>query len=454
MKIRFDDSLPKFVAVLVEQLGQAKLSSGMILRDSTGRLAFFASDELDQATIEALSKRLREELGPYARPDRVVAEPTDYGAEQVLSDTSALPMVREGYRFRLLDRRLVGADWLRTPVPAASPPPRLVFASLKGGVGRSTALAVAAANLASHGLRLLVIDLDMEAPGLGPMLLDEGTLPDFGLLDALVENGLSGLDDRFLADLVGPSALAGGLGRIDVIPVLGRRSLNNPADVLAKIARAYTEDVDSQGAVATILDQIRSLVGSFSDPSRYDAILVDSRAGLHETTASALIGLGAQVFLFGLDEPQTLQGFKILLSHLAQFVDPNGPAPEWLARLTLVQGKAPTETERRLAFSQRCRTLVAETGLGPRQITVSQVLAPGGPFGDIPWDDEVPDEEVLPDEDWGLGDPVAVLDDARFRGFDPLTRRDLLAEQVYRASFGQLLEQVHACLPLDLEAPE
>ena len=112
-----------------------------------------------------------------------------------------------GLRVRLLDRRLVGADWLLAPAKPSPPPPRFVFASIKGGVGRSTALAVAAADLASRGQRVLVIDLDLEAPGLGPMLLDDSTLPEFGTLDALVENGLSGLDNTFLRDLIGPSAL-------------------------------------------------------------------------------------------------------------------------------------------------------------------------------------------------------------------------------------------------------
>lgn len=47
--------------------------------------------------------------------------------------------------------------------------------------------------------------------------------------------------------------LANRRGRIDVIPVLGRRSLRYPADVLAKIARAYAEDVGDNGSVATFL---------------------------------------------------------------------------------------------------------------------------------------------------------------------------------------------------------
>jgi MinD-like ATPase involved in chromosome partitioning or flagellar assembly len=42
----------------------------------------------------------------------------------------------------------------------------VTFYSYKGGVGRSMALANAAAQLANkHGLRVIVIDWDLEAPG-------------------------------------------------------------------------------------------------------------------------------------------------------------------------------------------------------------------------------------------------------------------------------------------------
>lgn len=454
MAIRFDDSLHILLLVIADLLGPDALQRGAVLRDATGRLAFFSADPLDPAMVERASQRLRDQLGPYARTDRVVASSDDFGASRVLNDPSAFAVPIDGLRIWLVDRRLVGADWLRAPSPASPPPPRLVFASLKGGVGRSTALAVAAADLASRGLRVLAMDLDMEAPGLGPMLLDAGTLPEYGVLDALVENGLSGLDDAFLADLIGPSALAGGRGRIDVIPALGRRSLDNPADVLAKIARAYTEDVGAGTGVATFRDQISTLLQRFSDPSRYDAILVDARSGLHETTASALLGLGAEVLLFGLDEPQTFQGFRVLFAHLARFMGPAGPACEWLSRINLVQGKAPADADQRQAFADRCWDIASQVGLGPRQAPAPPVAMPAEPFSDVPWDDEAPDESVLPEEDWGLRDPVAVVDDPRFRGFDPLARRDLLAEQVYESSFGTLLTVIRNCLPHELEPRE
>ena len=449
MKIRFDDSLPALAQVVVEVLGEDAFSNGIALRDATGRLCFFAASALDAAAVDTLSERIRKALGPYARTDRVAAGADDYGVAQILADPAALTVNAGDYRIRLLDRRLVGADWLRAPFPAAPPPPRFVFASFKGGVGRSTALAVTAADLAARGLRVLAIDLDLEAPGLGPMLLDEGTLPEFGVLDALVENGLTPLDDTFLADLVGPSRLSGGRGRIDVIPVLGRRSLDHPADVLAKIARAYVEDIGPDGQVTTLLDQIRALVDAFADPHRYDAILVDARAGLHETTAAALLGLGAEVFLFGLDEPQTYQGFQVLLSHLARFVDRDQGAPEWLDRLTLVQGKT-QKIQDTQAFAERCRTLFTDAGLGPRPLTVDPEPPVVGAFRDIPWDDTAPDAAVLPDEDWQPRTPLAVLDDPRFRGFEPQARRDLLTEPVYRSAFGQLLNQIHQALPIDV----
>jgi hypothetical protein len=37
---------------------------------------------------------------------------------------------------------------------------------------------------------------------------------------------------------------------------------------------------------------------------------------------------------------------------------------------------------------------------------------------------------------------VAVLYDGRFQRFNPLERRDLLSEQLYQATFGDLLERI------------
>jgi hypothetical protein len=449
MTIRFDDSLAALAQVIHKELGRDVLTPGVALRDTAGRLAFFAAKPLAPELVERVSHSLRQQLQAYARDDRVLAGCDDIGAGRVLADPNSVVVDASGYQVRLLDRRLVGADWLLAPAGPSPPPPRFVFASIKGGVGRSTALAVAAADLASRGQRVLIIDLDLEAPGLGPMLLDGDTLPEFGTLDALVENGLSGLDDTFLSDLIGPSALAGGHGRVDVMPALGRRALDHPSDVLAKIARAYAEDVGPDGGTLTFRRQVVDLLQRFSDPARYDVILVDARAGLHESTAASFLGLGAEVLLFGLDERQTLQGLKVLFAHLAHFVCLAGAVPEWLSRLTLVQAKAPLERDQREAFAERCRDIAAKVGLTPRDAQQSQLAKPGEPFGNVPWDDAIPDEQVFADQDEALGAPVFVLDDGNYRGFDPFSRRDLLSQKVYATAFGSLLDLIRASLAAD-----
>jgi Mrp family chromosome partitioning ATPase len=444
--VRFDDSLPVMVAMVRSELGQEAIEAGTVLRDAVGCLAFFAATPLDEDAVDHLSRKLREALGAYARTDRVVAGAEDYGVAAMHADPSALTVFVDRCRVRLVDRRLVGADWLHAPSPPAPPPPRFVFASIKGGVGRSTTLAVVAAHLASRGQRVLAVDLDMEAPGLGASLLTPDTLPEFGIIDALVENGLSGLDEGFYADLIGPSELAGKGGRIDIIPALGRRSLKNPANVLAKIARAYVEDVRPDGTVATILDQVRAIIDHLAQPTRYDAVLVDARAGLHETTATALLGLGAEILLFGLDEPQTFEGYAVMLAHLAHFAPRGASTPEWVERLTMVQGKASADADERLGFAQRCRELFAEAGLGaPLLVEEGEVTLPAGPFKDVPWDDDLPDEDVLPTAS-SFREPLAVLHDARFHRFDPLRRHDLLSENIYRATFSDILDRVDDAL--------
>ncbi|MCP1643522.1 hypothetical protein J2T41_003146 [Pseudomonas citronellolis] len=447
MKVRFDDALPILAATVSKELNEEALKSGVILRDAMGRLSFFSSADLEEDKFLRLEKKLSAKLKSYAAPDRVLIQPSDFGAARILESKNKLAVKIGRFSVNILDRRIVGADWLRGPVPHSPPPPRFVFSSIKGGVGRSTALAVVAACLANDGLRVLAIDLDIEAPGLGAILLNDKTIPEYGLIDALVENGISGLDSEFYADLIGPSDITEGRGTLHVIPVLGRRSLNNPAEVLAKISRSYMEDIGAKGEISTFSDQISNLVEEYSDPKRYDVILIDARAGLHETTASAILGLGAEVFLFGLDEPQTFQGFNILISHLAR-LSGEQCFPEWLTRLTMVQGKAPSQISERLLFSDRCQKILFDLGLlGIGTSAVDLTAFSGGGFDTFEWNDDVPDEAVLPVDNSQFFEPLAILDDPKFKGFNPQEHPDLLESGAYTAAYNQLLNKVRSAIP-------
>lgn len=453
MTIRFDDSLPALVDVIADHCGEGALEKGVVLRDATGRLAFFSADPLSDDEKDAITKALTAALGPYARDDRCVAGPDDFGADEILNEEPLLSVAVKERRVRLADRRIVGADWLRTPVEQAEGPPRFVFASIKGGVGRSTALAVTAAHLAFQGMKVLVLDLDMEAPGLGWMLLDDDTRPEFGVIDALVENGVSGWDNLFLADLVSPSPLADNRGRIDVVPAFGKRSQNNPGEVLAKLSRAYLEDVREEGGADTILDQVRELVERLTERERYDAVLIDARAGLHETTAASVLGLGAEVLLFGLNEPQNFYGYAALLSHLARFMPADGAPPEWLSRLTMVQGKAEPEEEDPTPFPEKCRSLFQNAGLLPPPPPQPEPRLPDGSFSDVPWEDDDTEIDIgdIVDESGANAGPsvVTVYENPKYRRFDPFRHPELLQKGVYWDSYEELLTHVMQRLPDD-----
>ena len=343
--IFFDESLPTLVKKISEQFGSEVLEQGLVVRDSSGRLRFLSagaspSDE-ERARIEA---ELAAALGAYTRADSGIAFSDEPGVHLLLKDPAAFPMQQDSLSFRLLDRRIVGPAWVDPPQEETAWPPRIVFASVKGGVGRSTALAVTASDLSRRNRNILVIDLDLEAPGLGDMLLDDERMPRFGTVDYLVENGLGGVPDESLSDFVGTSALttAGG-GRVDVVPALGRNAADYPGNTLPKLSRAMIEDIDPNGDSISVTVQIADMIKRFTGRDTYDVVLIDSRAGLSELAAPTILGLGAKVLLFGTAQRQTIRGYAALfaaLKLLAQRDRAVGRRAEWRLLFKAVHAKA------------------------------------------------------------------------------------------------------------------
>lgn len=448
--IYFDESLPAFALLVQQEWGNAALNENFFLRDVTGLLTFvvlnekYSAEQRNELAVKAIEK-----LVVYVDKNGfAVATPDELFDERLKDTNSARKHSLSSDIFSgdvlLVDRRMVGADWLRDIAPAAKPPIRIVFSSIKGGVGRSTALCVAAAHLAAQGRRVLAIDMDLEAPGLGNMLLPDGTLPKFGLLDYLVESGLLPVDDDFYVDLVASSWLGGGKGRVDVVPAIGQSSLNNPANVLAKIARAYLDggvqvgsDHGSEG-LSSFMDRMRALIDRLADPYSYDVVLIDARAGLHETTATAVVGLGAEVLFFGLDQPQTFAGYELLFAHLAEFqsvVD-----SDWYSRINFVQAKASNIVAQKDIFAQKIGDLATRYFLPPVQVVNTDLASLKDSF-DVEWADIPESETILVGDDSKL--PIcAILNDSRFNEFNPLADRDSLVERVYSATYGDFLAAI------------
>jgi cellulose biosynthesis protein BcsQ len=448
MTVYFDESLHVFADLVQQEWGTSFLSNNLFLRDINGRLTFIVlNNAKESAERISLAAKAAVVLGPYVDDDGFsVATPKELFDERLNDIGSALKVKltigQDEIEVNLIDRRMVGADWLRTPARSVRNPLRFVFASIKGGVGRSTALCVLAAHLAANGLRVLAVDMDLEAPGLGNLLLPEGTLPKFGLLDYLVEQGLNPqLEDSFFSDMIASSWLGGGVGRVDVIPAIGQRSLENPENVLAKIARAYMDGGtnENNNIANSFSDHISKLIDRFAKPYDYDVVLVDARAGLHETSAAAIIGLGAEILFFGVDQPQTFSGYELLFAHLANLnVDHDD---DWRNRIHFIHAKALVDSKKRLEFIQKIDKL-AEKTIYP-QVASSLIVdldSLSSSF-EVEWDENYDISEAVVN-DLNSISVVTIANDDRFNTFDPIADRDSLGESVYQATYGDFVSYI------------
>lgn len=433
--ILFDDSLPRLVETIRRTLGETALDRGVVLRDASGRLSFFAPDEAgSEAERERVTQELNKALGPYARRDRVLAYCDDPGANRLLQESSRLPVKVGDFFCQLVDRRIVGAGWLDQPREEAKGPPRIVFASLKGGVGRSTALAVAAADLARRNKNVLVVDLDIEAAGLGVLLLDEERMPPFGTLDFLVENGIGGVSDALLRDFVGVSALtAAEGGRVDVVPAIGERASANPENVLPKLARAMIEDIVEDGEAIPVAAQIATMIERLTAREAYDAVLIDSRAGLAEIAAPAVLGLGAAVLLFGTAQKQTIHGYRPFFAALRLLAQRDRAAnrkADWRLMLKAVYAKASLNEE----VAARYRDDLYEL------------------YADYVYDAEEEVELNESDVSFGIDEenaphwPLVIPFSDRFVDFDPVHSPSQLTHAFYEQAFRPFLNGLDAII--------
>lgn len=414
---RYDDSLPQLIDVIVGELGAERVASGVALRDATGRLAFFVNAKLSAVELDRVSALVRARLGPYARADRVLTDREAPGASLVLSDRGAHELNIGTTRIRYLDRRIVGADWLRGPSETQASPPRFVFASLKGGVGRSTALSIVAAEQVRRGRNVLVVDLDLEAPGIGSMLLTSDRRPLLGALDYLVERNLGGLTPVELDDCVGTSALTSGAGLVDVVPVVGSRSYAAPQNYLSKLSRAMIEAFAVGQAPLSVAEKVGAMLRELESRRFYDLVLVDARAGLAELAAGPLLSLGANVLLFGTAQPQTIEGLRFLFAHLSSLVGEGARSP-WQA-FKMVHAKAQL-AESHERFKDDLWELFSEylyeeqDGLDGFNFDVN---APDAPHN-----------------------AIAIPFDLAFADWDPAERPAKLVEEYYARTFATLLQ--------------
>lgn len=330
---------------------------------------------------------------------------------------------------RLLDRQVIGQDWLRTRrFEEGGHPPRVVFYGLKGGVGRSTALTMLAYRLARDGKHVLLIDFDLESPGLSGLLLPPGRVAAYGLVDWFVEDAV-GQGEDVLRDMVSVSPLAEQVtGSIRVAAAMGQ----GETAYLSKLARAYA-DTPSPTGPKTFADRMLRITQLLEAQERPDIVLIDSRAGLHDVAAVAIGSLASVALLFATDAQQNWQGYRQLFSHWHQRPDVLRQVRE---RIVMVQALFPEsdQTERASRFVEHSWDVFNDL--------IYDSLEPGidAPEGAFSFD--------LRNED-GPHFPMRVRWNARFQEFVPFLGRSTggVDDADIDLAFGPFVQAVIDALP-------
>ena len=326
--IVFDEILSTISEILRDNSGITE--PFIINRDLNGRVRMiFSETPRENKSLETLAAKMAERLTPHGFPAEsiIVFEPS---SESIKINAPSFTL--ENFKnVTVVDRLAVDADWTNICHPSNGAP-RVVFFSIKGGVGRSTAMAAAAWALAQKGERVMVLDLDLESPGLSSYLLPEERRPKYGVTDWLVED-LVGNGDLLLNDMFALSELSHD-GTIFVIPAHG----NIPGEYVPKLGRVWMPRVCQDGTRTSWAGRLGELLAALEARLEPSVILIDSRAGIDEISSACVTGLGAEkILLFAIDSEQTWTGYDILFKYWLK----TGVAEEIRDRLQIIGAMIP-----------------------------------------------------------------------------------------------------------------
>lgn len=364
----FDDAYANAVASLGDLL-QTKADGwrALLIADLTGRLRIIlwcppgSWDEGQRSFAQAMISA----CGPYWSGDVVQGRtgndhPDASWQEEAWDQAERV----EGpcHRLRTMQRHRAKSAWFDTPNDPPWPGGEnsctiALFYSFKGGVGRSTALAAVALRLAADGERVVVVDADFDAPGVGSFLPDhDGATSRHGAVDYLLEQPVlaAGDADAVIDDYLHRCSFthSGIDGEILVLPA---GTLNTALiHKLARVGYARSPSDDTHPCVS-LLQTIRKTL----EPSW---ILVDSQAGLGEISGLLTSGLCHINVLFGALAEASWHGVGLVLGRLGAS-RMRGTASRPQAECVWVASMVPRREHNTIAarFQERSRDLFSES---------------------------------------------------------------------------------------------
>ena len=209
----------------------------------------------------------------------------------------------------------------------------ICFYSFKGGVGRTTTMLMSAIEMAKRGKKIVIVDFDLEAPGVASIFPAE-SISQYGALDFLIENGVYGDDlqiDEYLYPVSDYCAVSQEGGEIYVLPAYGK-IVQKDSELYRKCLMRFNLDMPTYMGENTPIDELLKKIDVFIKP---DYIFIDTRSGLHQIGGITLSRYSDMAVLFFYGSQQNAEGMKMVLPILKK----NGTP------FVLVNSKVPANDE-------------------------------------------------------------------------------------------------------------
>ncbi len=320
--IHFDEVKSRAIECITKQ--KTGTAQYYIIRDVFGKIAVYVMGETD-AKIERLKQALTGAIG-----EKWLGQVISLTEDSILYPEICNSTIELENSIFFGERPLVKKSWSRTKTDKRRGTAKVItFYSYKGGVGRTTTLALTALQMARAGKRVVTVDFDLEAPGLATVLRPEGAYPEYGLIDFLVEYDKqeNNLDIReYIYPVTSKKLLGLKGGEVFVMQAanLERGTYDAYFYKLSRLDFNLPKYSQKDGAIDCLLDEI-------DREYHPDVIMVDARAGVHDIGGLTLFHYSDEAVAVFYGNAQNMAGLTFALPKLKQAEIPfyllNSPVP-------------------------------------------------------------------------------------------------------------------------------
>lgn len=231
------------------------------------------------------------------------------------------------------ERRINTNNWYSVPEKINNV---ISFYSFKGGVGRTTAMILSAIELVRQGKRIVLLDFDLEAPGIASVFStsENEYYSNKGIIDFFIDinanksyldksvSSMNIVDYYFTItkqDIIGTNG-----GELIIFPAASTSltTTNNYIDKLSKVDLTFNEN-------KVYLPDI--LFTTINEKISPDYILVDSRTGINEIAGVLLTRYSSKIFLLFYGNQQNMFGLESIIEIIEKsnnsYILVNSPTP-------------------------------------------------------------------------------------------------------------------------------